>query len=286
MERSFNQDAYTGPFNNGFSPGVGIFNNFGEDEQGLWQFGVYKNTANVFSYGVADGGYAVDGRIAYLLWNEDEGRQLFHVGGAFSHRDPMNNSIRIRSRGSLRNGPGAFNPVFADTGSFLADSQDMVAAEAALLVGSLQIQSEYIASSIIDSSNTANTINYGTYQTSGYYIMASYFLTGEHREYEKKNGAFGRVVPHHNSRLFPQDCSEPGWGAWQVLARFSSLDLNDNSLDGGKIWDCTIGVNWFLNPNMKIQANYVYMDRNSLNSPTAPGAGQIHGFGMRLAHDF
>lgn len=285
MERSFNQDAYTGPFNNGFTPGISIYDSFHED-RGLWHFGVFKNVVNVFAYGAGDAAYAIDGRLAYLLWYEDEGRKLLHIGGSYSHRDPLNDVMRIRSRGSLRNGPGAYNPVFADTGGFLGNSQDIAGAELSLVHGPFQLQSEYIASTVTDARNTANTINYGTYFTNGYYVMASYFLTGEHREYELKRGSFGRVVPKHNSRWFPQDCSERHWGAWQVLVRYSSLDLNDNNLNGGLISDWTFGVNWFLNPNMKVQANYVYMDRNSLNSPTAPGSGPINGFGMRIAHDF
>jgi phosphate-selective porin OprO/OprP len=162
----------------------------------------------------------------------------------------------------------------------------MLGAELSLVAGPLQVQSEYIASSVLNSRNTAGTVNYGTCFSSGYYVMASYFLTGEHREYEKKRGSFGRVVPYRNSMLFPRDCSERGFGAWQILARFSSLDLNDNGLNGGMINDWTIGINWFLNPSMKVQVNYDYMDRNSLGSPTSPGEGTIHGFGMRLAHDF
>jgi len=286
MERSFNQDAYTGSFNNGFTPGVSIFSNFGEDQRGLWHFGVFKNVVNVFAYGVADNAYAYDGRLTYLLWDEEEGRQLLHVGGALSHRNMAGDAIRIRSRGSLRNGPSALDPVFADTGNFLGDFQEMAAAEMALVLGSFQLQSEYIASMINNSRNLTGTTNYGNYLTNGYYVMASYFLTGEHREYEKKNASFGRVIPGKNSRLCPQDCTEPGYGAWQVLARYSALDLNDNNLSAGQLWDVTLGVNWFLNPNMKIQANYIYMDRNALSSSNAPGAGSIQGFGMRLAHDF
>lgn len=132
--------------------------------------------------------------------------------------------------------------------------------------------------------------NYGNYTTNGYYVMASYFLTGEHREYEKKSGAFGRVIPHTNAKIFSQDCSEPKWGAWQVLARFSDLNLNNNGLLGGMTCDYTVGLNWFLNPNMKIQANYVLTDRSDANpafaGAAASGAGWISGFGMRLAHDF
>ncbi|MDB5343236.1 MAG: oprO 1 [Schlesneria sp.] len=285
MERSYNQDAYTGPFNNGFTPGILFYDSFHED-RGIWQLGAFKNVVNVFAYGAGDAAYAFDGRLAYLLWNEDEGRQLLHIGGSYSHRDPIGDAMRIRTRGSLRNGPGAYDPVFADTGVFLGNSQDMAAAEFSLVSGPFQLQSEYIASTVTDARNTAGTVNYGTYFTNGYYVMASYFLTGEHREYELKRGSFGRVVPKNNARWSREDCEERSWGAWQVLVRYSALDLNDNNLNGGQVSDWTFGVNWFLNPNMKIQANYVYTDRNSLNSPTAPGSGAINGFGMRVAHDF
>ena len=284
MERSFNQDAYTGPFNNGFSPGVSAFNNFGEDQRGLWHVGAYKNVVNAFAYGVDDGAYAIDGRLAYLLWEEDDGRQLLHVGSSYSHRDPLNNQLRIRSRGSLRNGPGALNPIFADSGTFTTNSQDLYAAEMALVLGSFQLQSEYIASTASNATNGGG--NHGTYFTNGYYVMASYFLTGEHRAYDKKAGSFGRVVPNRNSRWCPDDCTEPGYGAWQILVRYSNLDLTDSGINGGQIQDYTAGVNWFLNPNMKIQANYVFTDRNSPGASAASGVGGIHGFGMRLAHDF
>ncbi|MEK6257343.1 MAG: porin [Planctomycetota bacterium] len=284
MERSFNQDAYTGPSNNGFSLGVSAYDNFGEDDRGLWHVGVYKNSTNGFAYAVDDGAYAIDSRLAYLLWNECDGQQLLHVGGSYSHRDPLSNALTIRSRGSLRNGPGALNPVFASSGGFTTTTQDLYAAEMALVLGSFQLQSEYIASTAANATNGGG--NHGTYFTGGYYVMASYFLTGEHRAYDKKTAVFGRVVPNRNSRWCPDDCSEAGYGAWQILVRYSHLDLDDNGINGGRLQDYTAGLNWFLNPNMKIQANYVFTDRDSLGSPVAPGAGGIHGFGMRLAHDF
>ncbi|MBM4075376.1 MAG: hypothetical protein FJ267_07010, partial [Planctomycetes bacterium] len=117
LERSFNQDAYTGTFNNGFTPGVSTFQNYGEDDRGFVQFGLFKNSVNPFAYSVDDGGYAVDGRVTYLLLDEDDGEQLIHIGGAYSFRDPIKDGLRIRSRGSLRNGPGPLNPVFADSGA-------------------------------------------------------------------------------------------------------------------------------------------------------------------------
>ena len=288
MERSFNQDAYTGPNNNGFSLGASAYNHFGEDDRGWWQTGVFKNSVNPFAYAADDGAYAWTSRLVYLLWDEDEGRKLLHVGGSYSNRDPLDKIRRIRSRGSLRNGPGALNPVFADSGTFVTDDENLYAAEMSMVLGSFQLQSEYIASTNSNATNLSG--NHGTYFTNGYYVMASYFLTGEHRAYDKKAGVFGRVIPFRNSRWCPEDCAEQGWGAWQILARYSNLDLNDSGITGGRIDDYTAGVNWFLNPNMKIQANYVFMDRNSPTQPdgasVASGVGGIHGFGMRLCHDF
>jgi phosphate-selective porin OprO/OprP len=74
-----------------------------------------------------------------------------------------------------------------------------------------------------------------------------------------------------------------GKGAWQVGIRYAQLDLSDEGIDGGIVQDVTLGLNWFLNPNMKVQWNYVYMDRDA---PYGGPDGQTHGFGMRVAHDY
>ena len=124
-----------------------------------------------------------------------------------------------------------------------------------------------------------------------------YFLTGEHENYNRKTGVFDRVTPAENSCLVQTPCG-PAWGrgAWQIGARYDYLDLNNQGIDGGMLHNLTAGLNWFLNPNMKLQFNYIatYRDAEGVLIPgTNPlvltgdqGTGWIHGFGMRLAHDF
>lgn len=82
---------------------------------------------------------------------------------------------------------------------------------------------------------------------SGYYIEASYFITGEHRRY--KGGAFSRVKPKHN--FTPGKSVGPG--AWQVAFRYSNIDLNDfdEGILGGQEDNLTIGLNWHINPNVR-----------------------------------
>jgi phosphate-selective porin OprO/OprP len=89
----------------------------------------------------------------------------------------------------------------------------------------------------------------------GAYAQVSYFLTGEHQVYELAEGKFGRVKPKANFNP-----AKGGWGAWEIAARYSYLDLDDRDIDGGKIWDVTAGLNWYLFPNARIMLNYIHSD--------------------------
>lgn len=71
-------------------------------------------------------------------------------------------------------------------------------------------------------------------------------------------------------------------GAWQIGVRFSYLALDDKAVQGGRVYDWTAGLNWYLNPNVKVQLNYIAEHRNT------PGVtpGWINGVGLRAAYDF
>lgn len=286
MERSYLQDLFAGPFNNGFSPGVMIFNNWAE-QRGTWWLGGFKNGGNIFGYDVGNGEYAATGRVTYTPIFDEHEHQVLHIGLAGSARDPDGDTNRFRTR-SLRNGPGNLATVFADTGSFAATHQWMAGAEVAGVWGPLSMQAEWIGSWSEDAVSLAGTKSaaaagtpLGTVYTNGYYAEVHYFLTGESREYDRKNAAFGRVVPRQNFS-WKDGCFEPG--AWQLAFRYGACDLRDRALNGGLLQEYVAGVNWFLNPNTKVQWNYVCTERDSAFDGV--DGGLIHGFGMRLAHDF
>ncbi|MEI6541697.1 MAG: porin, partial [Planctomycetota bacterium] len=221
-----------------------------------------------------------------LPWYEDEGKYLMHLGVAGSMRNPNDGKARYRTRASLRNGPGALNPVLANTGAFTTSEVDFGGLEWVLQLDSLLIQTEYTCAwnknSVGNNISAPNGTQLGTVFFHGWYAEALYFLTGEHRDYEKKTGAFGRVIPHDNLG------SKCGCGAWQVGARYSTSNLQNSGMDGGRVDDVTLGLNWFLNPNMKIQSNYVYTALDNRGTPSGGNisGGDYSGFGMRLAWDF
>jgi phosphate-selective porin OprO and OprP len=302
LERSYLQDAFYGPFNNGFSTGVTVFD-YNESETVTWAVGGYKNLNNVFAYETGDNEYALTTRATCVPWSACEDRELIHLGLGASYRGldqdaaPATGNVRIRSRASLRNGPGPLNPVLADTnfaGRLFADNEMLLAPEVAIVAGPWFAAAEYVSGWTNSTTFTPTggvATNAGQVYFQGSYVEAFYFLTGEHRVYDRHEGRFGRVTPLNNAIFLPNGCGLSGLGAWQVGARYGFLDLRDAGIDGGYITDLTVGVNWFLNPFSKLQFNYILQQvdntlRDGAGNVTAENDGELQGFGVRFAHDF
>ena len=94
------------------------------------------------------------------------------------------------------------------------------------------------------------------YTGHGQYAMASWVLTGESRPYSA--GAVANIKPAHN------------YGAVELVARYSRLDLDDADVFGGRQHDWTLGANWYLTSHFKFQANYVKADASRRGVRTRP----------------
>ncbi len=284
LERSLGFDAFAEGFNNGFEPGITAYDTYW-DKQGTWGVGLFKVTRSPFGWNVGRNEAEVDGRVTYLPVYEDGGEYLLHLGLGAAHRDLDQDQARFRARFDARNSPSTFSPLVADTGLLLGTRQQLVIPELVAVCGPWSFQSEYYASWVHDASTAtaagAPLASQGTLYFQSVYAEAHVFLTGEHREYNRDSGVFGRVTPRR-----PLAWSRAGFtgpGAWQLTARYSYLDLNSKGVEGGRVHDMTLGVNWFLNPNMKVQWNYFLANRDAANTA---GDGYINGFAVRTAIDF
>lgn len=274
MERSPLFDAsQPSAFNAARSPGVSVFRTWANDSL-FTAMGVYKNVSDPLGFGVGDGQYAVTGRLAALpVWLP--GMQTYwHVGGAMSLRDPVSGQVRVRVRDSVRNAPGPLLNLVADTGNIPADQQTLFNLESAFASGPLTLSGEFTTNMIEPAVPGVGTVAYH-----GFYTQAMWFITGEHREWDPKVGVFKRVLPRCNF-----DPKRGGWGAVEVGGRYSFLDLDDRGINGGRVSDLTLGVNWYWTPNLKWQVNYDYLYRDGGPNPLARGG--IHALGTRLALDF
>jgi phosphate-selective porin OprO/OprP len=260
MERSLPTEAFA-PSRNA---GVMLFDSVFDDRM-TWAAGIFRNTDD---YGDDkdddDGGYGATARVTGVPIYEDLGASLLHVGASYSSRDTAYNSSVGKDGARFRSRPEAhLFDRFVDTGNFASDHMDLYGLEGAWVSGPLSIQGEYIFAEADASSDVS---------FDGYYVQASYFLTGEHRKYKPSSGTFSRVKPKKNFG------SDGGWGAWEVAARYSAVDLDDSSISGGKLDNITAGLNWHLNPNTRLMWNYVHADKDDI--------GDADMFLMRLQIDF
>ena len=285
MERSFNQDAFYGPFDNGFIPGIMNYSTFA-DRRGTYAVGVFKNVTNPWAYDVGGGNYKATGRVTGLLLYRDEGREVMHLGVSARQSDYDNGLARFRVRGTERAGLSSTWPLYANTGVFGGSGgQQDLNLESVNVFGPWTIDAEYLLHWSHDAFLPRKPA-VGTLFYSGGYVEVLYFLTGEHRTYIRESALYDRVVPRKNAYWVqgkegaPNEC---GYGAWQVGLRCNYLNLNDKGIDGGVLKDITLGLNWFINPNMKFQWNYSVTDRHS---PGGQSDGIIQGLGMRFAMDY
>lgn len=309
MERSYNQDTFYGGLFNGFSPGFTSSGTYGEDDVGTFSMGLFKPTNNVFAYNSGTGDYSLVARVTRLLMWADDGHQLIHVGASARQATAVRTNIggatslhdirlqQFRTRDAMRAGLSQNWPTPANI-TLTGDDMQWFNMEFAAVSGPLTLQGEYLFSFLHNAQGVNSTAvptlgpNVGTVNYNGGYIQALYFLTGDHDHYGKKVGFFERVRPAENffwmrgadgSRAFAK-------GAWQVGMRYNYLDLNDKGLNGGVLNNVSGTVNWFLNPNMKMQFDYMATHRHTAFAPIGanafPGEGWVQGWGMRLAHDF
>jgi len=227
-----------------------------------WAAGVFREVDN-FGKGIGDGKYAYTGRITGLPWCEEEGRKLLHLGIAYSHRVPNDETVQFKRK------PDAdLAPSLVDTGKFAAEQMDLVGAEAALVYGPASLQAEFV-DAMVDGPGGNNP------DFSAYYVMGSHFITGENRPYKTATAAFDRVRPKKNFLS-----KGGGAGAWEVAARYAHIDLTDEAVKGGELDTITAGLNWYLNPNMRVMWNYTFADADKKYN------GNANIFQMRFQFDF
>lgn len=255
MERSLTTDA----FQEGRNAGVMIHDSAFKKRM-TWALGVFRDTDQFFNGEINDG-IALTGRVTGLPWYEDRGAKLLHLGLAWRHYDPRGDAIRVLARPEAH-----LAPDLIDTGNIQADMLDILGLEFALIHGPFSVQGEFFQAFI----NRKNGL--GELQFSTFYVEASYFLTGEHRNYLTTDAAFGKLKPKND---FGKD---GGWGAWEMAARYSYLDLNDDDINGGRLNNFSAGLNWYLNQYTRVLWNYVYIDPDD--------SGQLHAFQMRLQISF
>jgi phosphate-selective porin OprO/OprP len=104
---------------------------------------------------------------------------------------------------------------------------------------------------------------------SGWYGMAAFSLTGEQRPYSAGKASFAGLKPDH-------PLGKGGFGAFEVAARYSSVDLAfdpfagaaKGGITGGKQDVLGLALNWYPTSGLRFMLN---VDRVQVNHVQAPG---------------
>lgn len=209
-------------------------------------------------------------RIVFLPWYDEPsgGRYLFHIGGAYEYQDVRNETVNYSTTPEVFLYYGNTNeiPKFIGTGDITSRNVQMLQAEASTVLGPLSFQAEYYGVFVDPTVNPTNKDLF----FSGWYVYGSYFLTGEHRSYNRTQALYDSVTPFSNFfRVRGEDGRViQGPGAWEIAARASQMNLSDRNIQGGLLNDFTLGLNWYLTKQMKIMANYIYVVNNVHNKQT------------------
>ena len=220
MERPTHLDALLDSRSIGINFSDMIFN-----ERFTWKIGVFNNWLDKDEFSFSEANQDTVGRVTTVAYEDAEKDRLLHLGAAYRYVDIREGTI------SYKVGPEQwFVDPWIDTGSFSADASHTVNLEMSYLDGPLWLASEY-TSTLVDSSQ------FGDPTFRGYHVAANYFFTGEHRGYNKRKGTVRRITPI-------LDFTNGGWGAVEISARYSALDLTDGAIEGGEMDIISLGLIW------------------------------------------
>jgi len=197
-----------------------------------------------------DEGWGISSRLIYNPIIEKT--KLIHLGIAGNYRTP-DDTGDVAKANQLRyvyETTNMSNLDLVDARVSDVDNIKMLGLEAAGLYGPFSVGAEYTRT-WIDRKKKGTTIENGDHnlELDGWYAEAAWSLTGESRGY--KEGNFRYLEPAK-----PFSLKNGGWGAWELAARYSSADLNDGSFQGGELSNVTVALNWYINSNFRILANY------------------------------
>jgi phosphate-selective porin OprO/OprP len=206
---------------------------------------------------------AYTARATWLAYHDgaNDPMSLVHVGAAASRRSPPGAVIVFQPEpeSSLLTAGDAPLPPFIRGVTVPAQTVWLGNLELAAAVGPAWTMAEWRTAALDQTGGAGVTL-------SGWYVSVGYFLTGEHRRYDRPRGTFDGI--RVNDPVYRADaaasCAPYGWGAWELVARVAYIDLTDPDLPrapsgrpaGDEAWTFTAGVNWYLTDFARVMLDW------------------------------
>jgi phosphate-selective porin len=185
-------------------------------------------------------------RFTGVPYYSEDGASYVHlgIGGRYIEEDEGTLQFRGRPESNVTS-------YYVDSGKLAGDHAKDLSLESLAGRGPVLMSAEFVRA-WTDATASGDPTFWGSS------IVLSYVLTGEHRPYDKKVAYARRVLP-----LRPI-------GAFELVGRYSHVDVTDRLADGGIFDRGTIGINWWATRRWKIGFDYglINLNRGGLNGVT------------------
>ena len=207
-------------------------------------------------------GYSLTSKVVFRPLYKMDNASL-HIGAAYSYRTaPISVATGEYGtyRASARNSTSINRKKYLDTDNIKGfDHSNLWTVELAGHWNGLRYEAAYIGDNVhfIDPDDPASitTHNFG-----GWYVQAGYLLFGGKQRYDANGGKYTKVSRGRK------------WGDVELCARYEYCDLNDGDVFGGSAEAYTLGLNWWVTNNVKMQLNYQFNN----NDRYANGKGKLN----------
>lgn len=216
----------------------------------LWNLGVYTDwLSDDQSFSTYK--WQMVARIGWLPIYSLADKTVLHAAVNYRYGRPDDDVIQLRSR--PESNPA---PFFIDTDKISTNGSTHLGGEVYFSKGPWMFGSEYYVHKF-NSPGVASKMFWGGD------LAATFILTGETRPYSTASGIYG-FVP------VARPVFKGGPGAWEVVLRYSTFDLDDGPVSGGKFWKITPMINWYLSKEVRLELAYGYgiLDRFNLSGAT------------------
>ncbi len=207
-------------------------------------------------------GHSFTGKVAFrpLYKMDDAG---LHIGAAVSYRTPKSSvdpSDWGGTRISTRNSTSINRKKYLDTDVIPNVHYDLVYTfELAGHYKGLRAEAAYLGNDTHIRDDAPATQNKETKHFWGWYAQAGYLLFGGQQRYDAGGGKYTRVERGRD------------WGDIELCARYEYFTLNSKDIYGGSAEAYTVGLNYYINNNVKVMLNYQYNN----NDRYANGKGKL-----------
>ncbi len=213
----------------------------------------------------------------------------FSASDAFRiQRTATGQTLTVQDRPELR----VDNNRLVSTGALNARSAYTYGPEFAFRYRNFMVQGEYIRIGV-DRTNGGASVPSPGLEFDGGYVEGSWVITGEPRRYGKNEGAFNNPKVAH-----PLSSDGGGIGAFELVARYSHINLNDKvtrgvaaattgGVYGGEQNVYAVGVNWYPNDFLRVMLDYDVINVDKLNAGgTAQNGQRIQAVALRAQAAF